>query len=180
LRHAKTGERTGYPTQKPRALLERILRCATPPNGLAVDLFGGSGTTAEAAFACGRRAIVADASPLAIAIARARLLRAGASISIETCDGATWPDAAPPRVEIRREPKGARVHLLQPREPLAWSIDPSWTRGDVFRPTWHSERTPGARPVRAASEALVAGPCGALGVRVFHDDGSVATELVES
>ena len=38
LRHAKTGERTGYPTQKPRALLERILRCASPPNGLAVDL----------------------------------------------------------------------------------------------------------------------------------------------
>jgi len=52
------GERTGFPTQKPRALLDRIITCATKPGGLVVDLFAGSGTTGEAAHALGRRAIL--------------------------------------------------------------------------------------------------------------------------
>src|SRR5262249_30649411 len=70
LRHAKTTERTGYPTQKPLALLDRIVRCASPEGGLVVDLFSGSGTTAEAAARAHRRAMVADKSPIAIATAR--------------------------------------------------------------------------------------------------------------
>ena len=48
-RHGR--ERTGYPTQKPRALLERIIAAASPRGGLVVDLFAGSGTTAAAAAA---------------------------------------------------------------------------------------------------------------------------------
>ena len=40
-RHAASQERTGYPTQKPRALLERIVAAASPEGGLVVDLFGG-------------------------------------------------------------------------------------------------------------------------------------------
>jgi len=60
LRHAKTSERTGYPTQKPLALLDRIIRCSTPEGGLVVDVFSGSGTTALAAAMAGRRAIASD------------------------------------------------------------------------------------------------------------------------
>jgi DNA modification methylase len=176
LRHAKTGERTGYPTQKPRALLERILRSASPPGGLAVDLFAGSGTTADAALASGRRAICADKSPAAISTARARLLRAKAALAIETCNGAVWPEAAPARVEVSRDVEGARVRLLQPREPLAWALDPSFT-GPVFQTAWHSERAPGARATSAQNEALLRGASPAIGVRVFGDDGSVTTTL---
>jgi hypothetical protein len=105
------------------------------------------------------------------------LLRAGAPASIETCNGAAWPEAAPPRVEIVRAQAGARVQLLQPREPLAWSIDPSWSGAGIFQTVWHSERAPGARAVGARNEAEIAGACASVGVRVFHDDGSVATHL---
>ncbi len=83
LRHAKTSERTGYPTQKPLALLDRIVRCATPPGGVVVDFFCGSGTTAEAAVRAKRRAFASDKSPIAIATARSRLLRAEVAPTIE-------------------------------------------------------------------------------------------------
>src|SRR5207237_3921752 len=85
LRHASPAERTGFPTQKPRALLDRIIACASRAGGWVVDLFGGSGTTAESAHALGRRFVVADASPVAIAMTRARLLRAGAPFRVERC-----------------------------------------------------------------------------------------------
>ena len=42
-------ERTGYPTQKPLAILRRIVRSSSPPGGLVADFFAGSGTTGVAA-----------------------------------------------------------------------------------------------------------------------------------
>jgi len=72
-------ERTGYPTQKPLALLERILRAATDPGMRVADFCCGSGTTAVAAAALGRRWIACDQSDLAIRVARERLTAAGAS-----------------------------------------------------------------------------------------------------
>lgn len=68
-------ERLGYPTQKPVALLERILRASCPPGGLVLDCFAGSGTTCEAAERAGARWIGIDSSPLAIATTRRRLLQ---------------------------------------------------------------------------------------------------------
>ncbi len=67
-------ERLGYPTQKPVALLERIIAAACPPDGLVLDAFLGSGTTAEAAQRLGRRWIGIDSNPAAIQMARRRLL----------------------------------------------------------------------------------------------------------
>ena len=67
-------ERLGYPTQKPVALLERIIAAACPPDGLVLDAFLGSGTTAEAAQRLGRRWIGIDSNPAAIQLARRRLL----------------------------------------------------------------------------------------------------------
>jgi len=66
-------ERLGYPTQKPVALLERIVTATCPPGGLVLDPFLGSGTTAEAAERLGRRWIGIDSNPEALRIARARL-----------------------------------------------------------------------------------------------------------
>ncbi len=179
LRHAKTGERTGYPTQKPRALLERILRCASPEGGLVVDLFAGSGTTAEAAFVTGRRAICGDAKPAAIATARARLLRAGAGVTVERTTAAAWPTAEPPRVLVTREKGSAHVTLVEPTEPLAWSVASAWDGEGSFTTTWHSERAPGARAVRAERAATVLRASKVpMGVRVFADDGAMATLMV--
>jgi site-specific DNA-methyltransferase (adenine-specific) len=66
-------ERTGYPTQKPLALLRRILETATNPGDLVADFCCGSGTTAVAARELGRRCIACDIEELAIRIARRRL-----------------------------------------------------------------------------------------------------------
>ena len=68
-----TGERVGYPTQKPERLLERIIQASSNENDLVLDCFVGSGTTAVVAGKLGRRWITADASPLALQTTRARL-----------------------------------------------------------------------------------------------------------
>ncbi|MDQ3528639.1 MAG: site-specific DNA-methyltransferase [Actinomycetota bacterium] len=66
-------ERTGYPTQKPVKLLERIVRASSDPGELVADFFGGSGTTGVAAKRLGRRFILVDENPVAIQIAEKRL-----------------------------------------------------------------------------------------------------------
>lgn len=76
-------ETSGYPTQKPLALLERIVRAASLPGDLVVDPMCGSGTTLEAAARLGRRFVGNDVGAPALSIARARLARAG----IDALDG---------------------------------------------------------------------------------------------
>ncbi len=66
-------ERTGYPGQKPLALLDRIIRAASNRGDLVADFFCGSGTTLVAAKGLGRRWIGCDLSPRAVALARRRL-----------------------------------------------------------------------------------------------------------
>jgi site-specific DNA-methyltransferase (adenine-specific) len=66
-------ERTGYPTQKPVRLLERIVAASSRPGGLVLDPYAGSGTTGVAAARLGRRWLLVDRNPEAVAIARARL-----------------------------------------------------------------------------------------------------------
>jgi site-specific DNA-methyltransferase (adenine-specific) len=66
-------ERTGYPTQKPVKLLERIITASSRPGELVADFFAGSGTTGVAAQRLGRRFLLVDENPDAIEIARSRL-----------------------------------------------------------------------------------------------------------
>ena len=75
-------ERLGYPTQKPLALLERIVRSSSPEGGVVLDPFCGCGTTIEAAEKLGRTWIGIDVSFLAVEIAERRLERSfGTSIA---------------------------------------------------------------------------------------------------
>ncbi len=179
LRHVATTERTGFPTQKPRALLERIIACASPPGGIVVDLFAGSGTTGDAANALGRRAILGDAGAVAIGTARARMLRAGAPLRVERCGDLEPPAGAEPTIHVKRiDARSVEVELVSPKEPSAWAIDTSPTNDGPFVRAWHSERAPGARPVPAARVATVSHRDGPLSVRVYADDGSVATRVV--
>lgn len=69
----KARERTGYPTQKPLVLLERIVSLASRPGDLVLDPFCGSGTALVAAVALGRRAVGIDVSERAVELARSRL-----------------------------------------------------------------------------------------------------------
>ncbi len=68
-----TKERVGYPTQKPLALLERIVKASSWPGDLVLDPFSGSGTTLVAAVRLGRRAIGMDQSEGACEVASRRL-----------------------------------------------------------------------------------------------------------
>jgi len=73
-------EGTGYPTQKPLKLLDRIVRASSRPGALVLDPFCGSGTTLCAAAQCGRTAIGLDIGELAIKVTRERLERLGISL----------------------------------------------------------------------------------------------------
>lgn len=70
----RDSQRTGYPTQKPEALIERIIKCATREGDLVLDCFMGSGTTQAVAMKLGRRFIGADINLGAIQTTTKRLL----------------------------------------------------------------------------------------------------------
>lgn len=74
LLNSQSQERIGYPTQKPRALIERIIKASSKEGDLVADFFGGSGTTAAAAEKLGRRWIVSDIGKPACMITRKRLI----------------------------------------------------------------------------------------------------------
>lgn len=76
-------EATGYPTQKPEKLLERIVRASSNEGDVVADLMCGSGTTLVVAAKLGRRFIGGDASPLAIETTRRRLERAQIEYELE-------------------------------------------------------------------------------------------------
>jgi site-specific DNA-methyltransferase (adenine-specific) len=66
-------ERTGYPTQKPVGVVRRMVAASSRPGGWCLDCFAGSGTLGAAARALGRRFVLVDQSPDAIAVAARRL-----------------------------------------------------------------------------------------------------------
>jgi site-specific DNA-methyltransferase (adenine-specific) len=72
---AHSGERVGYPTQKPLALLERIVRASSNPGDVVLDAFCGCGTALVAAQQAGRSWIGIDVSPAACQIVADRLGR---------------------------------------------------------------------------------------------------------
>ena len=73
-------ERTGYPTQKPEAIVRRAISASCPPNGIAADFFAGSGTTGAAALELGRRFLLVDSNPDAVEVMCRRLGRAGVQL----------------------------------------------------------------------------------------------------
>ena len=74
-RVSNTGdERVDYATQKPEALLERIIKASSNEGMLVADFFGGSGVTAAVAAKLGRRFIHADVGLNSVQTARLRIL----------------------------------------------------------------------------------------------------------
>ncbi len=101
----KDPQRTGYDTQKPLPLLERIVKCASREGDLVCDLFSGSGTTLEAAHRNGRRFLGVDRSPMALHAIRRRLASADMRYHAPPFDGE-------PRAGLRLEP-GVGFYRLQ-------------------------------------------------------------------
>jgi site-specific DNA-methyltransferase (adenine-specific) len=65
-------EKTGYPTQKPEGILRRIVQASTREGDWVLDFFAGSGTTGAVAASLGRRFLLVDQNPEAIAVMRTR------------------------------------------------------------------------------------------------------------
>jgi hypothetical protein len=154
-------ERTGYPTQKPQALLERILLASSRPGDLVADFFCGSGTAALAARRLGRRFIASDVAWRAVHTTRARL----GGATKEPFNVLKVP-ALPAAKQAREDFKVEGVHRLNPAtfQPVGsnlanrqirqeagnlqpatvsidlnsvpeldyWEVDPAWD-GQVFR-----------------------------------------------
>ena len=78
-----TGERLGYPTQKPLALLERIINASSNPGDVVLDPFCGCGTAVHAAEKLGRRWVGIDVTHLAISLVERRLKDAFPNIAFD-------------------------------------------------------------------------------------------------
>ena len=66
-------ERTGYPTQKPEGLVRRFVSASSRPGGWCLDFFAGSGTLGAVCAALGRRYVLVDSNPEAVAVMLERL-----------------------------------------------------------------------------------------------------------
>ncbi len=93
--NSQAKERLGYPTQKPVALLERIIKASSNPGDLVLDPFCGCGTTIDAAEKLGRKWIGIDITQLATSLIKNRLRDTyGDKIEIITIGEPTTPNEA--------------------------------------------------------------------------------------
>jgi DNA modification methylase len=134
-------ERTGYPTQKPQALLKRIILASSNPGSLVADFFSGSGTTLVAAAQSGRRFIGVDATWRAIQTSIRRLVTAApqAPFTLQYVDGGHKPVVALRRIwhGVQHKPGSLELDLSQFPGLVYWEIDPAWD-GQVFRSAWQA------------------------------------------
>jgi len=87
-------EKTGYATQKPLGIIERIVRVHTHPGDLVIDFFAGSGTLGEAAARLGRDFLLIDDNPDAIRVMSKRLAPYG--VEFDGCESLVLPDEDQP------------------------------------------------------------------------------------
>ena len=131
-------ERTGYPTQKPIALMERIVLASSNPGDIIADFFCGSGTTPFVAAKHGRRYIACDETFRALHTTRNRLIDSKMPFSFEHESSSALPFASPP--------PSTKIHLnedlirLETRLNLDyWEVDPAWD-GKMFRSAAQAKR----------------------------------------
>src|SRR5262249_22725609 len=104
---ASAPERSGYATQKPEALLERIIRASSEKGSLVADFFFVSRATGVVAGRLGRRWLLCDSGALAIHAARKRLIDADANFDVYEEPGAE----SPARIELGLVRAGGAVEV---------------------------------------------------------------------
>lgn len=132
-------ERTGYPTQKPQALLERIILASSSPGDLVGDFFCGSGTTPLMAATLGRRFVACDATFRALHTTRCRLTVTQAPFTLERESAAPFPLKEGCR-EVELSPGSIRLNASGLDY---WEVDPAWD-GTTFKSAAQA-----LRPVRS-------------------------------
>ncbi len=96
-------EKTGYPTQKPLAIISRIIRVHSNPGDRTLDFFAGSGTFGEASVRQGRSSVLVDSNPEAISV----MMRRFADLPQARYHGCNEIDAAAGPVATNHEPTKA-------------------------------------------------------------------------
>ena len=76
-------EKTGYPTQKPKGILRRVIQASSKPGDLVLDFFAGSGTTGAVAAELGRNFILIDQNPESIEVITSRLTADGVAFEMK-------------------------------------------------------------------------------------------------
>jgi site-specific DNA-methyltransferase (adenine-specific) len=131
-------ERTGYPTQKPEALLQRIILASSNPGDTIADFFCGSGTAAVVAARCGRHFLAVDDSFRALHTMRRRLCAMPSSaFRIEREESCELPFIEGGPATVQRVPGGIRLESR--RELDYWEVDPEWD-GTTFRSAAQAQR----------------------------------------
>ncbi len=132
-------ERTGYPTQKPEALLERIILASSNPGELVADFFCGSGTAPVVAARLGRGFIGCDSAFRAIHATRRRLCSAGmAPFSFERAASVEFPHASGSQFKAKASATGVKVVARTDLD--YWEVDPEWD-GTLFRSAAQAQRS---------------------------------------
>ncbi|HET6846295.1 MAG TPA: DNA methyltransferase [Anaerolineales bacterium] len=132
-------ERTGYPTQTPEALLERIILASSNPGDLVADFFCGSGTAAVVSARLGRRYIAVDKSFRALHATRRRLCSAASvPFRLQREDSLDPPFTAAKGMDSTISPAGIRLTSAVPLD--YWEVDPDWD-GEVFRSAAQAQRS---------------------------------------
>jgi SAM-dependent methyltransferase len=124
-------ERTGYPTQKPEAMLERIILASSNKGDMVADFFCGSGTTALVAAKHGRKFITCDESMRAVQTARARLAKTKSVFTFERASKFKYEPATKSK-KIKVQVEDGYVRLTTSLNVDFWEVDPAWD-GKIFR-----------------------------------------------
>ena len=108
-------EKTGYATQKPLGILERIVKVHSRSGDCVLDFFAGSGSFGEAAARHGRSFVLVDNNPEAVRIMRKRLAQYGPEF--ECGEGLVEAEASGPAVRPARPEPTERLELAEQPEP---------------------------------------------------------------
>jgi len=130
-------ERTGYPTQKPAALLERIILASSNPGDLVADFFCGSGTAPAVAARLGRRFLASDATSHAIQTTRNRLAVSSSAFTLEMDSVSPASMLKPPKTKAHITPTS--VSLETHLQLDYWEVDPAWD-GKTFHSAAQASR----------------------------------------
>ncbi|HUI89584.1 MAG TPA: DNA methyltransferase [Anaerolineales bacterium] len=131
-------ERTGYPTQKPEGLLQRIILASSNKSDLIADFFCGSGTTPAVAARLGRKFIASDITLRAVHTTRRRLAAySPRSFALERDVSFDLPYASSSKIRVGILPDEVKIDTRLPID--YWEVDPAWN-GEVFRSAAQAQR----------------------------------------
>ncbi len=134
-------ERTGYPTQKPQALIERMILASSNPGDIVADFFCGAGTTAVVAAQLGRRFIASDISWRAIHTSRIRLISESEQAFNLKIESNIDPNRKiEPVSKIQLTEGKIKIDPKLMDELDYWEVDPDWN-GVIFRSAMQAYRS---------------------------------------